>query len=87
MDALFTAIDAVGWHQLGQVVKPEAGGLHLAVAVLPRLDDLIRRADDRADHADGVLNAPPGDRGIHQQAHEVESFSLFPLLAMEVAAT
>ena len=85
VNALLAAIDAVGWLELGQVVEPEAGGLDLAVAVLPRLDDLIGWADGRADHADGIFNAPTRDWGIHEQAHEVESFSLFPLLAMEVS--
>ncbi len=86
VNTLLAAIDAVGWLELGQVVEPEAGGLDLAVAVLPRLDDLIGWADGRADHADGVFNAPARDWCIHQQAHEIESFSLLALLAMEVSA-
>ena len=86
VNTLFAAIDAVGWLELGQVVEPEAGGLDFTVAVLPWLDDLIGWADGRANDADGIFNAPAGDGSIHEQAHEVESFSLFPLLAMEVPA-
>ena len=86
VNALLTSIDAVSWLELGQVVEPEAGGLHFTVAVLPWLDDLIGWTDGRADHADGIFNAPTRDWGIHEQAHEVESFSLLALLAMEVSA-
>jgi hypothetical protein len=54
--------------------------------MLPRLNDLIRLADGGADDAHRVFDAPAGDRGCHQQAHEVERLGLLALFAMEMPA-
>jgi len=56
--------------------------------MLPRLDDLIRFTDGRADHADGVLDAPTRDGAVHQKANEAQGLALasVPDLLREMAA-
>jgi len=84
VNACFTSCGIAGGFEPGEVVKPEAGGFDFTVSELPRLDDLIRRADVAADHADRVFDAPAGDGCVHEQANEVECIGLFALLAVEV---
>ena len=88
MDDLLTALDAVARDKPRQILQPQAGGLHLSVPMLPRLDDLIRFANGRADHADGILDAPTRDGGVHQKADKAQSLALtaVPDLFREMAA-
>ena len=69
-DVALPAFNAVAWPEPWQILEPKAGGFRFPVSVFPRLDDLIGLANRRADHADGVFNAPPGDRCIHQQPYK-----------------
>ena len=56
--------------------------------MLPRLDNLIRFSDGRADHADGVLDAPTWDGGVHQKTNKAQGLALAPVpdLLREMAA-
>ena len=88
MDDLLTALDAVTGDKPRQILQPKAGGLHLSVPMLPRLDDLIRFPYGRADHADGILDAPTRDGGVHQKANKAQGLALasVPNFLGEVAA-
>ena len=88
MDDLLAALDAVAGDKPRQILQPKAGGLHLSMPMLLRLDDLIRFPDGRADHADGVLDAPTRDGGVHQKTNEAQGLALAPVpnLLREMAA-
>lgn len=61
--------DALGLDDLGglerrQILEPQARRLFLGVPELPRMDELVGRADMGRGDADGVFKADHGDRGV-----------------------
>jgi hypothetical protein len=57
------------------------------VAVLPRLNDLIRRPDRAANHAHWVFDTPTRNGCGHQKPNKIQRITLLTLLAMEVTRT
>lgn len=79
MDSWAATIDHIGWLQLGKPVQPQAGGLGLAVAELPRLDNLIRLAVLGGHDAYRVLNGKRSETSfvpMHELHEEVDAFLL-----------
>jgi hypothetical protein len=76
VNASFTSDDDVGRRQQRQILQPQARCLRLTVTEHPRLDDLIRLAPVRREHADWVLHRYPRDVRLDKIAHEFERFSL-----------
>jgi hypothetical protein len=86
MHLCFAAFDHIAGLQTWQVLKPQASCLGFTMPELPRLDDLMGGGNGAADDADRVLDAPPIYWCRHQQAHKVEGFRLFTLLAIKMPA-
>ena len=81
-----TTLNANRWHQTRQVLQPKACGLHLPMAELPGLDDLLRWGNRGANHTDWVLDTPAWDWCGHQQADKIKGFGLLLLLPMKMTA-
>lgn len=67
-----------------RVFQPKACGLCFGMAVMERLDDLVRLANPAADYADGVFNANAWDWQVHQILNKRKRCCLLWLLVLEI---
>jgi hypothetical protein len=80
--SVVSAIDYVRRRQIWQILKPQTGGLCLAMSKLPWLNDLIWFSVQARHDADGVLKRYSLNRGIGQSHEESSRHGLPSICAL-----
>jgi hypothetical protein len=83
MYARLPSIDNISGGKKRQVLQPETCCFCFSMPELPRLNDLIRLANPRADNANRILKSNVPDGGTKQVAHKLKRQTLLILLLVK----